>query len=125
MERPDPVFFIRCNIRYVRVYLIIGSFQRDCESRLAGESLFCQQQQKSNQKNAAQNNLPCGTKFVGNEFEQPLYGWPEGQNTGRILYLSTSNFANASVGSASLLTNLNSPSMANCPYQSRKLRQVV
>jgi len=23
------------------------------------------------------------------------------------------------------LTNLNSPSMANCPYQSRKLRQVV
>ena len=36
-----------------------------------------------------------------------------------------SNFAYASAGSASLLTSLNSPSMANCRYQSRKLRQVV
>ena len=25
------------------------------------------------------------TKFAGSKFEQPLSGWPKGQNTGRVL----------------------------------------
>ena len=33
-------------------------FGRDCGSRPAGELLFCQQQQKSNQKNAATTATP-------------------------------------------------------------------
>ena len=81
------------------MFLFMADFTRsDCGSRPAGELLFCQQPQKSNQKKAAHIVCPAGSWILRYCLRARLDA-PSGR------------------------TRLNSPSLANLLYQYRRIQQ--